>query len=538
MKFVLVFFFSSIVLCAESKSIQLSYTFEKRDSNSIKVVVVFQGKKSGHTKFFLPNEWAGEKQLYNCIQDLHALSANTTLISTDHPYEYNVNHGPSATISISYILVPDWSGKLRYPFYRRPVINDDYFYFDGYAGLAYPDINQEEKLSCQIKFIGYSPHDFIATSFFSGKTENRFSSSLGNVLNAVFAGGKFRSAQLTDRSTKIIIAVTGNFKFDDSELFKSISRLVISERNFWNDHHEPYFLVIVLPLTDPATSGGTAHYRSFALYHSNSLPMDRGLTYLISHEYFHNWIGQRLKMSKPEETYKWFQEGFTDYYAYKILYADDSQKFTQQMNKILNEYYLSPYFNLPNKELIGKFWDNPEMKQLSYQRGAVIAFLIDNAIQKNSSKSLDNLMMDLYTLSKPKRVFSMELFNSIASRYLDTALVSLVTNINNGNNQQLTNAIQANSIYTIKILTPKKFELGFNLISSKEKMQIVGLKPNSNASASGLKEGMLITGRFSIYNDDVEKPAKVEVMVNNEKKVISYIPSAITSIEVPQIVQN
>jgi predicted metalloprotease with PDZ domain len=79
------------------------------------------------------------------------------------------------------------------------------------------------------------------------------------------------------------------------------------------------------------------------MFQSTNLRIEQGFIPLISHEYFHTWIGgdQGLKMPAPDEIYKWFSEGFTDYYSFKLVKlmgTISNEDFLSYINQYLREY--------------------------------------------------------------------------------------------------------------------------------------------------------------------------------------------------------
>lgn len=381
----LCFLLSAWITVSSAATGFVDYSFERIDSSSLKITLHFAGNEAGKSFIILPNEWAGQTGLYHCIEGLSSLSPNTSLAPTERPDQFIATYRPSEAVTLQYTLKKDWQGLPRYPMYFRPVIEKNYFYFDGFSGLVYPAIEFSEPIQCTLSFTGFPEGSFVGNSFFSNAPHQSFATTLGNLRNGLFCVGDFRFKEVNFPNGRMIIAVTGKFTFDDDRLFSTVSSIIPAERQFWNDPGTPYFFTLLLPLYDRGSTGGTAHYNSFALYESTNLKMEQGLIETISHEYFHNWLGQGLKMPMPEEIYKWFQEGFTDYYSHKILLTTgvwSPTAYTDKMNQVIRDYSRSAYFNTPNDSLVGNYWKDPALKLLSYQRGQIRAFpLLDSYTQ-------------------------------------------------------------------------------------------------------------------------------------------------------------
>jgi predicted metalloprotease with PDZ domain len=101
----------------------------------------------------------------------------------------------------------------------------------------------------------------------------------------------------------------------------------------------------------------------------------------------HDWIGYKIRNGgqSNDMQYAWFSEGFTEYFAYKNMYASGFISADEYI-KILNEEFLSSYYNsdlanAPNSMIEKDFFNKEEVYQLPYKRGCVLAFYLDNAIK-------------------------------------------------------------------------------------------------------------------------------------------------------------
>jgi predicted metalloprotease with PDZ domain len=526
-------------LSAHEKPADIEYSFQKRDSTSIIITLAFNGAKTGTTLLHLPNEWASATQLYKAISLLKAISAGTSIDSTSKPDEYNIKYSPNARVTLSYVLSKDWTGPLEYPLYFRAVIEGGHFYFEGFSGLAYPDIEYEKLLTCKISYKGFSSNDFIGNSYFSNDSTARFTTTLRDLRNSVFCGGNFRSKVIPIGNHKIVVAITGQYGFTDEEAYTSLSKIIIGEREFWKDKSVPYFFTVLLATQKPGSTGGTAFYNSFALFQSTNIKLSAGMLYTMSHEYFHTWLGSGLDVPQPFELYQWFSEGFTDYYSYKIQYVTgllSRSDFLNLINKKIRDYYLSPYFTLDNQQSIGHYWESSAHRDLSYRRGLAIAFALDNKLQLTNPAGLDDLLREFYKECKPKMVFDKSKFDQLVLKYTNSATLAAIDSANKGKNDGLTNLLTTSGHYKAETaVIGKVFDLGFDYEASRKAKKIVGLKPGCNAEKAGLTENTDLAGGFSFWFNDAEKPAKVQVINNGEKKWIEFMPAAPADIKVPQV---
>lgn len=134
-------------------------------------------------------------------------------------------------------------------------------------------------------------------------------------------------------------------------------------------------------------------------------------------------------------------------------------------------------------------------------------------------------------------IFSKQTFDTLVLQFIDSITLAAINNTLEGKNDSLTNILINSKAYKIQLQRiDKVFDLGFNFAASQKAKKIVGLKKGSNAETAGLIEGMDITNGFSIWNNNTEKPAKVQVIRNGIKEWIEYFPVAESNIQVPQII--
>src|SRR6185436_12913525 len=96
----------------------------------------------------------------------------------------------------------------------------------------------------------------------------------------------------------------------------------LSHNAFWQDPNDP-FLVTLLPIIGTPNSqslGGTGRGDAFALFATDNNP-DSVINRILAHEHIHTWIPRSLGRmpNKDEARDYWFSEGFTDFYANRLL---------------------------------------------------------------------------------------------------------------------------------------------------------------------------------------------------------------------------
>lgn len=526
---------------AQAQAVNLEYQVERQDSSALRITVSFDGASTGKTQLHLPDNYSGQPQLYKAFSQVNSLSDQTTVEKTEKPDTYLITYTPGTKVAVSYILSQGWQGPLKYPYFYRPIIQKNLFYFEGYAGLAYPDVANPDHIICKFSYKGFEADAFIGNSLFANKSSWEGTISLDDLMNSIFCAGNFRHKTISLGKQKLTIAVTGQYGFSDDMLFSSVTKIITDERKFWNDQGSPFYFTLLMPTDDKDHYGGTAYTNSFSIFQSPDVTLTGGTLQTISHEYFHTWLGRSLKMPAPQESFKWFSEGFTDYYSLKILFAAGiitKADYEKQLNLKVRIYYLSAKFNTGSDEIVGKYWKSDDWRLLSYGRGLAIALMLDTKIIGNKTGSLDDLMRLLYQKSKPGLQFSKKLFDSVVVQFADKDALLAVNKANEGINDLLTSELLKNKIFPMSMKTvSKSYDVGFDISQSKKSGKITGLMAGSSAAMAGVKENMKFLS-FSYKSGSPEPATVVIVDEAGVKRAVSYTPLSTGSTNIPQITES
>src|SRR5690606_9925075 len=188
--------------------------------------------------------------------------------------------------------------------------------------------------------------------------------SVEDLGRSITVAGDYRITTVNAGNEPIHVAIRGDWNFKDEELAQMAGRVINSQRHFWDDHSQKYYLVTLVPMDEGPNSfsfGGTGLLDSFALFATPNaqVPLLRGL---LAHEYFHNWNPMQLgKMPDPEQAMYWLSEGFTEFYAYELLYRNriiSSDEYIAEYNQRLREYYTLAVRTEPNSRIVKDFWND------------------------------------------------------------------------------------------------------------------------------------------------------------------------------------
>jgi len=181
-------------------------------------------------------------------------------------------------------------------------------------------------------------------------------------------------------------------------------------RKFWQDYDEPFFMISAIPLQNDVSSRMTGMGLTDGFSVRYRGPMDLHKTRITAHEVSHHWLGIKLKYDQQTMENNWFNEGFNDYVAVYNLSSSglfDKTNFLAYMNnENFTAHYTSPVRNVPADAIEANFFNDGKSENLSYQRGLIYAFYLDNQIRAASKgkQTIRHFLLALYQHSKKKKI--------------------------------------------------------------------------------------------------------------------------------------
>ncbi|HTQ56428.1 MAG TPA: hypothetical protein VMI94_18290 [Bryobacteraceae bacterium] len=529
----------------------LTYTFRASVSSSgagLHVTLAFRGGPQGMETIAVPTEWAGEK--LHGVTNLRALSRDTVLEKGDAGGNRVVHYRPHRPVILAYDLVKDWTGAFRYPLQFHAVLMPEYLEVTGSNALVHPELSRDAAITVHLDWRRIPDGWVLATSFgTSAGAAGRCQSYAGrwsDVEDALFAAGEFRLHHFLIRSRPAVLAVRGQWTFSDDEVIRDIQQIVGMERAFFHDDNFPYFLFTLKPFdTERGSGDGSAFTNAFWLYMSRLDGFSGQLTQ-IAHEAFHAWNPARMgRLTENSETIDWFKEGFTQYYAYLLVWRAGLlplPDYIASINRDLRDYPVS---------------SNP------YVRGRVIALWLDGQMRRDSNreKALDDVMRGMVNGARqplsearktgrpaplhvaapvlPGGAGNAPLFALSEARILEAAERYLSPPDRN----QLEAAVKSRGGLAAPagVLGPcvrssidevVSFDAGFAVSASTDARRVMGVRPEGPAFRAGLRDGQELLG-WSIYNDQPDKMAKFTIRTAAGRQTIEYYPRGETR-TVPQ----
>ena len=522
---------------------QLTYTVEvvpQGNALRLSVELAFPGDETGRSRLHLPSRFSGQGQLYRNVQGLAAVSPGTALADTDAPDIKLLTFTPGQTVHLHYDIVPDAGGHAGQPgAYFRPALQSSFFHFIGTTVWAYP-AQYGKPLAVTLHWklpAGWAFCDSLG----AGQTDQQFGGTLDQFLETVYAGGDFRILTTQAGGRPVTVALRGKWKFSDGEFAALATRVVAAERDFWRDNNFSYYLVMLLPTEQPAGAesddGGVELTHSVALFQPQGRPLDFGLKFVLAHELFHEWNADQMQAG--DVPLLWFSEGFTDYYARRLLLRaglislDD---YARDFNARLREYVESPSRNCRGDEAGRGFYSGTSLAKLPYQQGALLAAHWNAAIRAatGDGHSLDDVIRDLRAAAAP---VSEDAVAAALGHYgaLD-APADIARVIENGE----TFAPDPRALgpgFTLRTAKMPQFELGFDGAATIARRTVTGVKPGSRAFWAGLRDGQEVVSCAPFTVGDPNQRLSLTVRDGLATKSVEFTAAG-DSLPVPQYARD
>jgi predicted metalloprotease with PDZ domain len=508
----------------------LAPVFSGDSLTSIAVEMRFTGDEDGETALALPNAWGGRTALYEGIRDLVVSGEGATLLPGDVPERRTIRHAPRAELTVRYRVIQSWAGE---PVFTggneyRPVIQPRYFHLIGEAVFAQPERPMETTVT--FTWAGAPKGWMFASNLEHASVDKPL--RMGKLMESIIVGGDFR----VTRNGPLRVAIRGDWSFTDSAFIARLEPILSSHYRFWGETPQPY-LVTVLPVRGPETvrsAGGTGRGDdAFAFFATPNVEETR-LTRTLAHEHLHTWIPRRLGSMpmKDEPSDYWFSEGFTDFYTMRLLLRDSLwtlDQFADDVNEVLRSYATSSVRTAPNARIVSDFWKDPDVRQLPYQRGFLLAMMWDQRLRAatHGARDLDDIIramkatVSAATARPPLATVLLQ--EQLALAGLDVS-ADVTRYIVNGE----AIAWPADLFGPDASVTTEErpvFDRGFDPLKTSANGNVVaGLEPEGPAYRAGLRDGMKILKREAGKSGDSRVPVRYRVMDGATERAIEFLP--------------
>jgi predicted metalloprotease with PDZ domain len=503
---------------------------ERGDLKKMRITLRFTGERDGSTTVFLPNEYAGQSELWRQIGAPSVSGGTVTAPKTDR---WSIQHSPRARITITYELItafdnePDMNAVMSKPF--RPMVRPSWFSLVGSTTFARLNVDDQTPVRFQWRRV---PRGWTVASDLDHPVL-----TAGDLGASSLIGGKdLNILGLGTGGTRI--AMRGNFRnFTAEQLQADFTQLNGVHRALWGDNDRPFFISLA-PVTDNSGSSfllgtglGDDAFGAWVLETTSRAE----IMWLFAHEHLHAWIPSqvgKLDSTKSEILSYWFSEGFTNYYTARTLLRAGfwtPEDWVKHWNEVISEYQNSPARLMPAADTVDKFWSDATVRELPYQRGALIALTIDQRIKEatNQSKSLDDVMGLMRQKAQTGGKFAPELLIESVKEIAGFDITDLIKDVAiNGQ------AIGFPSVAWGSCMTKQEdvrpvFDVGFDRERTGAAGNVAtGVRGDGPAYQAGLRDGMKILRRTTGKLGDQSAPVTYEIeTVSGKIETLSWLPT-------------
>lgn len=408
----------------------------------------------------------------------------------------------------------------------RPGREATYFYFLSENGWPVPDGRSEKQVRCEIRWDGFPDGWQLVNSFGIDRRNQEFTTTLGRLRKAVFAGGDFRIA----RSKKGLLLVTRSaWKFSDREATDLLDRIAEAQIDIWRDRGLSGHLVYLLATNEPAGHWqGENRTRSMVLQMSRDTATPVDVAHGLAHELFHAWNAHRLNRSDDERLY-WFTEGVTDYYAAITLWRSGVWNFERVLstfNTVARQYFGSPVRNYTADRMVEHRKSDFHAERLPYLQGFLLA-----AHWNTDGRIMDRVLRNLMKTNR-EPLSNQRIANALRLTGLTKAGDEIERFVVRGETIQLRPRIWGNCAAK-SALHVKQFDMGFDVNESRKTGVIQGIRENSNAWKTGVRNGSQ-WALIDVVWGDPSYLTELEIGDGQRTRRVKYYPASSNAILAPQ----
>jgi len=371
-----------------------------------------RGDDDGASDFSVPPGWGGVARIADHLHDVaFADEAGAPLAATRaSELHWSVAHAPGAPLVARWWLGDPQPAANGTGNDYRPFVTKERFHFLGSIGLLRPDaLAGAEKRRFAIEFVGCDGDGRAALCSFGAGPRLEVEETLDALCHSVWMGGAMRLHARDLAGRELLVGIAGRFAFEDDAFVDLTERIIRIERDFFSDPGEARFVVTAVPDARANTQslGGTGLTRSFALFMTPTFGLAPGsddhlrISSLLAHEHFHHWNGGVVRGGEEQEGLGyWFSEGFTDFFTRRLMARSSTWSARQwlgEWNRCLAAFARNPARGAPAARIAAEFWSDRNLSDLPYQRGAIVAALLDREIRATTdgAQSLDAFMREV-----------------------------------------------------------------------------------------------------------------------------------------------
>jgi predicted metalloprotease with PDZ domain len=207
-------------------------------------------------------------------------------------------------------------------------------------------------------------------------------------------------------------------------------------------------------------------------------------------------------------------------------------------NEVLSRYAASPARNATGADAAARFWKDRDFERISYDRGHLLALLLDARIRATSRGrlNLDDVLRAQRRRARKPGLTGATLFVRTLKEVTGLDMSREIAAIVDGGGAVALPADAIAPCARVETTTQHVFTRGFDADATADAgMSVRGTDPGGPAYAAGLRDGMRIVRREAGRIGDAGQEIAYRVNEGGVEKVIRYMPRSREAIEVQKV---
>jgi predicted metalloprotease with PDZ domain len=444
-----------------------------------------------------------------------------------------IAHRPGEQLRCTYDIATGRQAFDDWDYIHAPITTDEFFHGLGNAFLLVPNSGTGVSEEFEVVLRWRLPAGDTAVCSWGAGRHIGARMKVTDLRHSVYLAGRLAKKAIEQDGRTVTVAMVDQFGFTVDEFARMTTTIIKHECDFMQEESFPDFVVTAIPVGEPLKPGdarlaGSGLYNSFALFVAPESKLNDAVEHLFAHELFHYWNGRLLQARQPERRVYWFVEGFTDYYALRILHESgywDAAQYAKWINRHIREYYLNPAINASNEEINQYYWSKRStVGEVAYQRGLLLGLRWHKLARKNGVREgIDRLFKALVNRG---RSGGFQVSNAAVRRAGEELLGRwFAAEFDRYVTKAETIELPADALAPELTGQPTEvyaYELGFDRQRSLRERKVRGLVRGSAAEQAGLHEGDQLVS-WGIRGDP-DIPVKLGVRRGNETQTVTYYP--------------
>jgi predicted metalloprotease with PDZ domain len=512
----------------------------------LSIEIRFAGDPDRETELYLPRQWAGSGELWRHLADLEVEGAEA--VREEGPAVRKITHGPGAPLTIRYRVRSAYDRDPGFDYEKaRPLILPGWFFFHGEGVFATPGGRQEAP--ARFTWQGF-PADWKIASDLDHLSGVRPGTVEDVIESAAIGGPDLRILQREIDGAPLRVALRGAWSFTPEAFADAVEKIVRAENALWESPARPFFIPVA-PLggEGPGHSRhGTGRTDAFAVASTPSFELADAQSFL-AHEYLHTWIPREIGglPEQDEALDYWLSEGFTDYYAARVLLDAglwSPTEYAAHLNQALLRYGTSPARRATAADVLRDFWTDPAVQKLPYDQGHLLAHLLEHRIRRASGgrRALRDVLLKQRAQAQRharegRRVPAAALFLTVFREETGLDLApDLARHVRDGQPILLPPDLLGDCFQVITMTQPE-FHRGFDAEATERAGGILtGVRSDSPAYAAGMRDGMRLLRRESGTVGDSSIEIVYRMKDGETERTIRYLPQGTAQVTLQRVI--